>query len=64
MPDAVGERNPKSKLTKEQAMEIRSSVDTTKDLVARYGIGRTTIQRIRSGKYWSHVEPCDTHLPD
>lgn len=45
----AGERNPKSKLTNEQADSIRSSKESTKQLATQYGVDRTTIQRIRSG---------------
>lgn len=52
---SAGERNPKSKLTKLQALNIKTSSLPTKELSAIYNVGRTTIQRIRSGKIWKEL---------
>lgn len=48
-----GEGNPKNKLTSDQVDEIRSSGAGTKDLSSKYGVHRTTIQRIRNGALWN-----------
>ena len=48
-----GANNPKAKLTTEQAAAIRASKEPTRFLVARYGVSRTTIQRIRQGTLWN-----------
>lgn len=47
-----GDANPKAKLTPEQVISIRTDSRPTKELVAQYGVHRTAIQRIRSGKQW------------
>lgn len=49
---ARGTSNPKAKLTEAQVQAIRHSVEPTKALVERYGVDRSTIQRIRSGNAW------------
>lgn len=48
-----GEGNPKAKLTREQAMAIRSDGRPTKAVAATYGVDRTTVQRIRRGALWN-----------
>lgn len=50
---ARGESNPKARLTADQVSEIAASADKTKLLAARYGVNRTTIQRIRRGAAWN-----------
>jgi hypothetical protein len=50
---AKGERNPKAKLTPDQAAEIAASSEKTRFLAARYGVDRTSIQRIRRGALWN-----------
>lgn len=41
-----------SKLTAEQAKEIRESEDRLIDIAAKYGIAAATAQRIKAGKVW------------
>lgn len=50
-----GEGNPKAVLSSAEIARIRSSAVPTKDLARLYGIHRTTIQRIRSGKRWRNA---------
>jgi len=45
-------RNTRSKLTIEQAREIRMSTEPTKVLYPRYGVDASVINGIRSGKRW------------
>lgn len=52
---SAGENNPRSKLTKNQVIEIKSSNLPTKQLANNYNIHRTIIQRIRNGVIWNHV---------
>lgn len=52
----VGERNPQSKLTKENVVEIRSSTETQEVLGKRYGVMQSAISRIKTGKRWTHLE--------
>lgn len=53
---AVGERNTKAKVSDSVVREIRSSTAATKLLAARLGLHKSTIERIRSGRSWRHVE--------
>jgi hypothetical protein len=48
----VGEKNRHAALTWDQVREIRQSIESTYILVARYGVSRSTIKRIRSGSHW------------
>lgn len=48
-----GQQNPKAKLTEAEASLVRMSRETTAELARRYGVHRTTIQRIRRGAQWS-----------
>jgi hypothetical protein len=48
-----GSANPKAKLTPVQVGEIAASGDKTRFLAARFGVDRTTIQRIRRGALWN-----------
>lgn len=43
------------KLTKSQALEIRTSADNVKILSERYGISITEVYHIRSGRIWKRV---------
>lgn len=51
----AGEKNPHAKLTNSQAIEIRHSPLPTSHLVARYGVDKSTIRNIRSGRRWGGV---------
>lgn len=50
-----GEDVSNSKLTAEQAREIKFSKERTGTLVSRFGVERHTISNIRSGKTWKHI---------
>ncbi len=50
---AIGEKNPKAKLTERDVLNIRRDPRQTKYVAQDYGVNRTTIQRIRSGKSWA-----------
>lgn len=53
---AKGEINYKAKLNKKQVLKIKSLArGQTKKLSEKYGVDRTTIQRIQRGKYWRHL---------
>ena len=52
----VGTLNGASKLDEATVLAIKSSCDGHTALGRRYGVSKTTIMRIRSGKSWSHVE--------
>ncbi len=51
-----GEDNPRSKLNAQQVEWIRKDPRPTRYVAADYGVHRTTIQRIRSGKHWPALE--------
>lgn len=50
-----GERLANSKLTREQVARIKSAAGSDRDIAATFGIARSTVWRIRSGKFWKHV---------
>ena len=54
-PRLSGSRNPQSKLTEEQAREIRASTESGPVLARRYGIDHVVIYRIRSRKAWKNA---------
>ena len=47
-----GEKNPRAKLSSDDANDIRLSGEKTKALAEKYCVHRTTIQRIRRGVNW------------
>lgn len=47
-----GEDHPRAKLSREEAREIRTSIEPTAVLSARYGIGTSSISSIRLGKIY------------
>ena len=51
----IGEENPNSKLTLEQAKEIKASADTMMVLAERFGVSFGAIQSIKSGRTWIHA---------
>lgn len=53
-----GERHPNAKLTWEQVCEIRGrmGIERQHDLAARFGIARSTVQRIQKGERWGHPQ--------
>ena len=53
----TGERHHKAKLSREQVFEIRSRTESIDVLAPIYGVDRTTIARIRSGRIWKHEHP-------
>jgi len=51
-----GERHGQSKLTANQVAEIKESEETQRALALRYGVARTTISAIKTGRSWSPEE--------
>lgn len=47
-----GELHKSSKITAAQALEIRYSTLTERELATKYGIGKTQVGDIRRGLYW------------
>ncbi len=58
-----GEKNPRAKLTWEQARLIRESNETCLVLSARFGVSRMIVSRIRRGLAWSVEAPWPTEPP-
>lgn len=56
-PVHIGEAAPTAKLTSFDVNEIRAAPPsiTGPQLAERFGVTRSTINRIRSGKYWKHI---------
>lgn len=52
---ARGADNPKAKLSPDDVEAIRNDSRLTSVLAAEFGVTRTTIQRIRSGRAWREV---------
>lgn len=50
-----GERNGKTTLTEDDVRAIRAAPPFLTPLMERYGLTRSSIARIRSGKRWGHV---------
>lgn len=51
----LGEANPNSKLTADQVREIRQSGLGCVALGKQYGVGKSMISYIKTGKNWTHV---------
>jgi HNH endonuclease len=51
----VGEKQGRSKLTKDQVVEIRKSSESPTKIARRYGVHPTHIGAIRRGLFWKHV---------
>lgn len=53
---AKGTTIAQHKLTEDAVREIRATLRQTSALAEKYGVHRTLIQQIRSGKGWGHVK--------
>lgn len=51
----IGEGNPRARLTATDAVAIRSSRAASRTLAGMFGVSMSTVQRIRSGKQWTHL---------
>jgi len=52
---AVGEHHCMAKITKEQALHIKSSTASGADLARAHGIGQSQVSRIRRGTSWQEA---------
>ena len=52
---AKGEETYASKLTENKVIEIRESNLSNRELSVIYGVNKSSIQRVKSGKNWSHI---------
>jgi len=62
-----GEEHPMRKLTADNVRTIRSTPRLQGELARRFGVSTSTIQAVRSGKTWRHLdeEPTETaRIPD
>lgn len=53
--DYRGTRNPRARLTEQQARHVKYSNDRVCDLAAQFGVPRETLYSIRNGKNWRHL---------
>ena len=51
-----GERSGRAKLSPAQAIEIKRSSGTGREVAARYGVSDNTVYDIRGGRSWRHLE--------
>ena len=51
----AGEKHPSARLTNDIVMAIRASSAPEAELVARYGVQRTTIYDVRQRRSWKHL---------
>lgn len=54
-PGYPGEKNPQSKLSKEDIIKIRKDLRLHKEIAKDYNISRSVITRIKNKDLWSHV---------
>ena len=52
---APGVDHPLAKLNDDAVREIRSKVENTSALAAKYGVDKATIRRVLRGQTWRHV---------
>ncbi len=57
-----GESNYNTKLTEADVQAIRASDEMHRVIAARYGVSRTSITHIRSGKRWAHLLATVEHM--
>jgi len=62
--DVRGERIGTSKLTNDQALEIKRSKLGQRALSQKYGIAEGTVWNIRTGKSWSHLNEVATNTQE
>lgn len=53
----LGSKNPKSKLTEQQILEIRELIGTipVKEIAKKYNIGDIVIYNIKNRRLWNHI---------
>ena len=52
---AAGENHARSKLTDDSVRAIRASSESLSKLAATFGVCKTTVQKVRNSKAWTHV---------
>lgn len=51
-----GIKHPFAKLTDEQVIAIKQSTFTNKQTALKFGINESTVERIKSGRAWAHID--------
>ena len=62
--DINGEKIGTAKLTAKDILEIRASSESLTVLAKRYGVHKSNISAIRSGKSWKHLSVVETQIED
>jgi DNA invertase Pin-like site-specific DNA recombinase len=52
----IGSRNNKAKLSEDDAKFIFNSCSSTTQLMEKFNVSKTTINRLRSGETWKHIQ--------
>ena len=52
----VGIKNPRAKLCDDDVRAIRTSADSLSVIARRFGVGKTTVAHVKSGRTWRHVK--------
>jgi hypothetical protein len=52
---SAGERHPRVKLSTAQVLAIRADQRQTKDIIAAYGISKSTVRGIKRRQTWRHL---------
>ena len=50
-----GQDHPMSKITEKEAISIRNSTKSTKELCLEFGLSKSSIDNIRAGRSWKHI---------
>ena len=53
---AVGKDNSHAKLTEKEVAKIIKDSRPSREVATKYGVNKSTVLRIRSGKYWPHLK--------
>lgn len=53
---AKGERSPTAKMTEQMVRSIYSDCRTHKEIAASYGVRKTAVSEIKSGRKWAHLK--------
>lgn len=55
IPRPSGEKNPRARLSRIDVLAIRGSQESDRKLARHYGVARTTIQAVRTGRNWREL---------
>lgn len=60
-----GEGNPKAKLNEAKVAQIKRLLDDDvhpRDIAPQFGVGQSTVYRIKTGESWGYVQPAPPHI--